>query len=40
MRNLIAIYQKAAQTDRTDMLSRLVDILLTGRPAQPAATQP
>jgi regulator of sirC expression with transglutaminase-like and TPR domain len=40
MRNLISIYQKAAQPDRAEMLSGLVDILLMARPAPPAALEP
>jgi len=39
MRNLVSIYQKAAQTDRAEMLSSLVDILLMTRPAPPAAVK-
>ena len=31
MRNLISIYQKAGSADRADMLSSLVEVLLTGR---------
>lgn len=37
MRNLISIYQKDAQADRAEMLSGLVEVLLKGRPARPAA---
>ncbi|MDD5656507.1 MAG: transglutaminase-like domain-containing protein [Elusimicrobia bacterium] len=33
MRNLVSIYQKAGQAERTEMLSGLVDILLKGKPA-------
>lgn len=32
MRNLISIYQKMGSTDRAEMLSALVEIMLTGRP--------
>jgi len=37
MRNLISIYQKEARTDRAEMLSSLVEILLTDKPAWSAA---
>ncbi len=37
MRNLISIYQKAAQPERAEELSGLVDALLSGRAARPAA---
>jgi regulator of sirC expression with transglutaminase-like and TPR domain len=40
MRNLVAIYQKAAQPERAEMLSSLVDTLLMTRPAPPAAREP
>lgn len=33
VRNLISIYQKMGSTDRAEMLSSLVEVLLTGRPA-------
>ena len=39
MRNLVSIYQKAAQSDRAEMLASLVDILLAGRSARPAARE-
>ncbi len=39
MRNLVSIYQKSAQTDRAEMLSSLVDILLMARPATTAAAK-
>ncbi len=39
MRNLISIYKKAAQTDRAEMLSSLVDVMLMTRPAPPAARE-
>ena len=39
MRNLVSVYQKAAQTDRAEMLSSLVDILLADRSARPAARE-
>ena len=39
MRNLVSIYQKAAQPDRAEMLSSLVDILLKARPVPPAAVE-
>jgi regulator of sirC expression with transglutaminase-like and TPR domain len=37
MRNLISIYQKAAQSERAEMLSSLVDILLLARRTPPSA---
>jgi regulator of sirC expression with transglutaminase-like and TPR domain len=37
MRNLISIYQKAAQPERAEELSGLVDTLLSGRAPRPAA---
>ena len=37
MRNLISIYQKAGSTDRAEMLSSLVEILLTGRTSEEPA---
>jgi hypothetical protein len=40
MRNLVSIFQKAAQADRAEMLSSLVDILLMARPAPRAAVEP
>jgi regulator of sirC expression with transglutaminase-like and TPR domain len=39
MRNLVSIYQKAAQADRAEEISSLVDILLAGRSARPAARE-
>ncbi|MEK7859696.1 MAG: transglutaminase-like domain-containing protein [Elusimicrobiota bacterium] len=35
MRNLISIYQKMGLTERSEMLSNLVEVMLTGRPAAP-----
>ncbi|MCX5795054.1 MAG: transglutaminase-like domain-containing protein [Elusimicrobia bacterium] len=40
MRNLISIYQKAAQAERAEMLSSLVDILVGARPAPAAPLEP
>ncbi|MBI5241218.1 MAG: hypothetical protein HY926_12165 [Elusimicrobia bacterium] len=37
MRNLVSIYQKGAQPERAEMLSSLVDVLLSGRAPRPAA---
>ena len=34
MRNLISIYEKMGSPDRAEMLSTLVEILMTGRPAR------
>jgi regulator of sirC expression with transglutaminase-like and TPR domain len=39
MRNLISIYQKAAQPERAETLSGLVDALLSGRAPRPAARE-
>jgi regulator of sirC expression with transglutaminase-like and TPR domain len=36
MRNLIAIYEKTGSRERSDMLAKLVEILLADRPAKPA----
>jgi hypothetical protein len=33
MRNLISIYEKMGAPDRAEMLSTLVETLMTGRPA-------
>ena len=38
MRNLISIYQKSGRRERAEMLSSLVDIMLTGKLPRPAAT--
>ena len=35
MRNLISIYQKMGLTERSEMLSNQVEVMLTGRPAAP-----
>jgi len=39
MRNLISIYQKGGHTERAEMLSSLVEIMLTGKSARPPAAQ-
>ena len=36
MRNLISIYEKTGARDRAEMLAKLVEVLLSERPAHPA----